>query len=103
MSDRLEGRGTSMSPGLLAQTTLYRQCRTSLRRNSGRYNPVSCVEQTPSSVALGVLIAPDTTVAAAGGFFIQTLPSAKETARNRIISKQKPAVYISLVFWHYNK
>ncbi|BBB93046.1 MAG TPA: Hsp33 family molecular chaperone HslO [Methylomusa anaerophila] len=31
-------------------------------------------EQTPSSVALGVLIAPDTTVAAAGGFFIQALP-----------------------------
>lgn len=35
-------------------------------------------EQTPSSVALGVLIAPDTTVAAAGGFFIQALPGAEE-------------------------
>ena len=37
-------------------------------------------EQTPSSVALGVLIAPDTNVAAAGGFFIQALPGAEETA-----------------------
>ncbi len=37
-------------------------------------------EQTPSSVALGVLIAPDTTVAAAGGFFIQALPGAEEDA-----------------------
>lgn len=35
-------------------------------------------EQTPSSVSLGVLIAPDTTVAAAGGFFIQALPGAEE-------------------------
>jgi molecular chaperone Hsp33 len=35
-------------------------------------------EQTPSSVALGVLVAPDTTVAAAGGFFIQALPGAEE-------------------------
>lgn len=37
-------------------------------------------EQTPSSVALGVLIAPDATVAAAGGFFIQALPGAEEDA-----------------------
>lgn len=37
-------------------------------------------EQTPSSVALGVLIAPDTTTAAAGGFFIQALPGAEEDA-----------------------
>ncbi|WP_425061022.1 33 kDa chaperonin [Sporomusa carbonis] len=35
-------------------------------------------EQTPSSVALGVLVAPDTTVAAAGGFFIQALPGAED-------------------------
>ncbi|MGL5514670.1 MAG: Hsp33 family molecular chaperone HslO [Sporomusa sp.] len=35
-------------------------------------------EQTPSSVALGVLIAPDTTTAAAGGIFIQALPGATE-------------------------
>ncbi|WP_371370940.1 Hsp33 family molecular chaperone HslO [Sporomusa aerivorans] len=37
-------------------------------------------EQTPSSVALGVLIAPDITVAASGGFFIQALPGAEEEA-----------------------
>ncbi|HWR44798.1 Hsp33 family molecular chaperone HslO [Sporomusa sp.] len=37
-------------------------------------------EQTPSSVALGVLIAPDTTTLAAGGFFIQALPGAEEDA-----------------------
>ncbi|SDD41903.1 Hsp33 family molecular chaperone HslO [Sporomusa acidovorans] len=37
-------------------------------------------EQTPSSVALGVLIAPDATVAAAGGFFIQALPGAEDSA-----------------------
>ncbi|MDF2568915.1 MAG: hslO [Sporomusa sp.] len=37
-------------------------------------------EQTPSSVALGVLIAPDTTTVAAGGFFIQALPGADENA-----------------------
>lgn len=41
-------------------------------------------EQTPSSVALGVLIAPDTTVAAAGGFFIQALPGAEEQALARL-------------------
>ena len=35
-------------------------------------------EQTPSSVALGVLIGQDATVAAAGGFFIQALPGAEE-------------------------
>lgn len=35
-------------------------------------------EQTPSSVALGVMVAPDTTVAAAGGFLIQALPGAEE-------------------------
>ncbi len=35
-------------------------------------------EQTPASVALGVLIGRDATVAAAGGFFIQALPGAEE-------------------------
>lgn len=33
-------------------------------------------EQTPSSVALGVLVNPDGAVAAAGGFLIQTLPGS---------------------------
>jgi molecular chaperone Hsp33 len=41
-------------------------------------------EQTPSSVALGVLIAPDTTTLAAGGFFIQALPGAEEDALMRL-------------------
>lgn len=41
-------------------------------------------EQTPSSVALGVLIAPDTTVAAAGGFFVQALPGAQEDALTQL-------------------
>lgn len=35
-------------------------------------------EQTPSTIALGVLVMPDLTVAAAGGFFIQALPDAKD-------------------------
>ena len=41
-------------------------------------------EQTPSSVALGVLIAPDTTVAAAGGFFIQALPGVEEDVLTKL-------------------
>ena len=35
-------------------------------------------EQTPSSVALGVLVCPDMTVAAAGGFIVQALPGHEE-------------------------
>lgn len=35
-------------------------------------------EQTLSSVALGVLVNPDMSVAAAGGFFIQVLPGAED-------------------------
>lgn len=35
-------------------------------------------EQTPSAVALGVLVEPDLTVSAAGGFIIQMLPGASE-------------------------
>ena len=51
-------------------------------------------EQTPSSVALGVLIAPDTTTLAAGGFFIQALPDAEEDALIRIETnlRQIPSV-----------
>lgn len=37
-------------------------------------------EQTPSSIALGVLVAPDLTALAAGGFFVQPLPGASEEA-----------------------
>lgn len=35
-------------------------------------------EQTPSTVALGVLVQPDLTVSAAGGLFIQALPGADD-------------------------
>jgi molecular chaperone Hsp33 len=35
-------------------------------------------EQTPSTVALGVLVNPDLTVAAAGGFMVQAMPGAED-------------------------
>lgn len=35
-------------------------------------------EQTPSSVGLGVLVNPDNSIKAAGGFIIQVMPGAKE-------------------------
>jgi molecular chaperone Hsp33 len=36
-------------------------------------------EQTPSSVALGVSLAPDGSVAAAGGFLVQAMPGGDES------------------------
>ncbi len=36
-------------------------------------------EQTPSTVALGVLVNPDYTVAAAGGIMVQAMPGAEDT------------------------
>lgn len=36
-------------------------------------------EQTPSAVGLGVLVDPDNTILAAGGFIIQVMPNASET------------------------
>ena len=47
-----------------------------------RYLYVS--EQTPSSVGLGVLVNPDLSVEAAGGFFIQPLPDASDEVITRI-------------------
>ena len=41
-------------------------------------------EQTPSSVALGVLVQPDLTVGAAGGFIIQALPNADDEVLSQI-------------------
>lgn len=41
-------------------------------------------EQTPSSVGLGVLVNPDTTVQAAGGFIIQVLPNANNDVLEKI-------------------
>lgn len=41
-------------------------------------------EQTPSSVALGVLVQPDLTVSAAGGFIVQALPNADDEVLRRI-------------------
>ncbi|MBP2650053.1 MAG: 33 kDa chaperonin [Firmicutes bacterium] len=35
-------------------------------------------EQTPSTVSLGVLVNPDLTTAAAGGFFVQAMPGAED-------------------------
>ncbi len=41
-------------------------------------------EQTPSSVALGVLVDPDLSVAAAGGFMIQALPDSDDEVLTQI-------------------
>lgn len=41
-------------------------------------------EQTPSSVALGVLVQPDGVVSHAGGFFVQALPEAEEENLDKI-------------------
>ncbi len=45
-------------------------------------------EQTPSSVGLGVLVNPDNTIKAAGGFIIQVMPGAKDET----ISKLEKAI-----------
>jgi molecular chaperone Hsp33 len=41
-------------------------------------------EQTPSSVGLGVLVNPDSTIACAGGFIIQLMPFTKEETINHL-------------------
>jgi molecular chaperone Hsp33 len=47
-------------------------------------NYFAASEQQPSSVALGVLIAPDRSVAAAGGLIIQVLPDALDECLDRL-------------------
>lgn len=44
-------------------------------------------EQTPSAVALGVLISPDTSVKQAGGFIIQMMPNASDEIIERLEQK----------------
>ena len=41
-------------------------------------------EQTPSTVALGVLVQPDLTVGAAGGYMVQALPNADDEVLRKI-------------------
>ena len=47
-------------------------------------NYLACSEQTPSSVGLGVLVDPDLSVAAAGGFLIQALPECEEEVISKV-------------------
>lgn len=44
-------------------------------------------EQTPSSVGVGVLVNPDETILAAGGFIIQLMPGAQESTIEEIEKK----------------
>ena len=44
-------------------------------------------EQTPSAVALGVLLTPENTVEQAGGFIIQMMPGAEEEVIERLEKK----------------
>ena len=50
-------------------------------------------EQVPSSVGLGVLVNPDNTILAAGGFIIQLMPGAEDetiTVIEEHLSKMEP-------------
>jgi molecular chaperone Hsp33 len=44
-------------------------------------------EQIPSAVGVGVFVAPDNTVTAAGGFLIQSLPPAEESMIEQVIQQ----------------
>lgn len=52
-------------------------------------------EQTPSSVALGVLMNRDNTVRQAGGFILQMMPKAQETIIDRLEQKLKEITSIT--------
>lgn len=52
-------------------------------------------EQVPSSVGLGVLVNPDNSIQAAGGFIIQMLPGVKEENVEEIEQKLKTIIPVS--------
>ena len=52
-------------------------------------------EQTPSSVALGVLMSRDNTVAQAGGFILQMMPGADDAVIDRLEQKLKEVTSIT--------
>lgn len=52
-------------------------------------------EQTPASVALGVLVAPEGEVVAAGGFFIQAMPGAKDEVLEQLEKNVMRTPYVT--------
>jgi len=52
-------------------------------------------EQTPSSVALGVLVEPDYSVSAAGGFILQVLPDADAADVDKVEANLKQLTAVS--------
>lgn len=52
-------------------------------------------EQTPASVALGVLVAPEGEVIAAGGFFIQAMPGAKDEVLEQLEKNVNRTPYVT--------
>lgn len=52
-------------------------------------------EQIPSAVGVGVLVNPDNSIKAAGGFLIQVLPGAEESTIDRLESRLKSIAPIS--------
>jgi molecular chaperone Hsp33 len=59
-------------------------------------------EQIPSAVGVGVLVAPDSSIATAGGFLLQSLPPADESMIERVIRQiqQMPPLTDLLVHGH---
>lgn len=52
-------------------------------------------EQTPASVALGVLVAPDGSVLHAGGFFIQAMPGATDEVLEKLENNVMRTPYVT--------
>ncbi len=57
-------------------------------------------EQTPSSVALGVLIDKDGTVAAAGGYFIQAMPGCRAEVLEKLEHNISMTPYVTQLLEH---